>query len=130
MSQLVVASNNPALSCPVRAHVAHDLRNLLVTVGLHLETLQRLSGPSGAKAANAAHALLTRGVALCNDALDRTAGADSRARRRGVDMIGIARQVADLLAPAAPKDFPLISARVVAPPFSPIRTKRSGSFST
>ena len=105
MSQLVVASNNPALSCPLRAHVAHDLRNLLATVGLHLETLQRLSGPSGAKAANAANALLTRGVALCNDALDRTAGADSRARRRGVDMIGIARQVADLLAPAAPKDF-------------------------
>src|SRR5215813_2965728 len=43
MSQLVVASNNPALSCPLRAH-AHDLRNLLATVGLHLETLQRLSG--------------------------------------------------------------------------------------
>jgi hypothetical protein len=59
MSQLVVASNNPALSCPLRTHVAHDLRNLLATVGLHLETLQRLSGPSGAKAANAAHALLT-----------------------------------------------------------------------
>src|SRR6516162_5190529 len=57
MSQLVVASNNPALSCPLRAHVAHDLRNLLATVGLHLETLQRLSGPSGAKAANAANAL-------------------------------------------------------------------------
>src|SRR6516162_5763332 len=33
MSQLVVASNNPALSCPLRAHVAHDLRNLLATVG-------------------------------------------------------------------------------------------------
>src|SRR5262249_22720020 len=80
MSQLVVASNNPALSCPLRAQVTHDLRNLLATVGLHLETLQRLSGPSGAKAANAANALLTRGVALCNDALDRTAGADSRAR--------------------------------------------------
>src|SRR5262249_48276968 len=49
MSQLVVASNNPARSCPLRAHVAHDLRNLLATVGLHLETLQRLSGPSGAR---------------------------------------------------------------------------------
>ena len=46
MSQLVVASNNPALSYPLRTHVAHDLRNLLATVGLHLETLQRLSGPA------------------------------------------------------------------------------------
>src|SRR6516162_8747068 len=86
MSQLVVASNNPALSCPLRAHVAHDLRNLLATVGLHLDTLQRLSGPSSAKAANAAHALLTRGAALCNDALDRIAGADSRARDRPQDL--------------------------------------------
>ena len=99
-------------------NVAHDLRNLLATVGLHRETLQRLSGPSGAKAANAAHTLLTRGAALCNDALDRTAGAE---RRRGVDMIGIARQVADLLAPAAPKDFSFdisqsCSAAVVADP--------------
>src|SRR6266481_6197271 len=105
MSQLVVASTNPALGCPLRGQVAHDLRNLLATVGLHLETLQRLSGPSGAKAANAAHAMLTRGTALCNQALDRTAGADSRAHRKGVDVIEIARQVVDLLAPAAPKDF-------------------------
>jgi len=45
--------------------MAHDLRNLLATVALHLETLQRLSGPSGAKAADAAHALLTRGATLC-----------------------------------------------------------------
>ena len=89
MSQLVVASTNPALGCSLRAHVAHDLRNLLATVGLHLETLQRLSGPSGAKAADAAHALLTRGATLCNNALDRTAGADGRARRRGVDLIGV-----------------------------------------
>src|SRR6516162_2624629 len=73
----------PQASLPViEDSVAHDLRNLLATIGLHLETLQRLSGPSGAKAADAAHALLARGAALCNDALDRTAGADSRARRR------------------------------------------------
>jgi len=43
MLQLVVASNNPARSCPLRAHVAHHLRNLLATVGLHLETLHRLT---------------------------------------------------------------------------------------
>jgi signal transduction histidine kinase len=85
--------------------VAHDLRNLLATIGLHLETLQRLSGPSGAKAADAAHALLTRGAALCNQALDRAANADTRVRRRGADPAQIARHVADLLAPSAPKGF-------------------------
>jgi len=40
---LAVVSNNPALGNPGGAHVAYDLRNLLATVGLHLETLQRLS---------------------------------------------------------------------------------------
>ena len=105
MSQLAVVSAHPAMGYPPGTQAAHDLRNLLATVGLHLETLQRLCGPSGAKAAEAAHALLTRGAALCDNALDRTASADARARRKGVDLIQTARQVALLLAPTAAKEF-------------------------
>ena len=120
MSQLAIVSTNPMLAQPSPARaaqgfaaqgfpaldsMAHDLRNLLATVGLHLETLQRLSGPSGAKSADAAHALLTRGTTLCNSVLDRGAKADSHARRKGADPIQVARQVADLLAPTAPEDF-------------------------
>jgi signal transduction histidine kinase len=91
--------------------VAHDLRNLLATIGLHLETLQRLSGPSGAKAADAAHALLARGATLCNNALQRNASAGANAQRRGVDLPSVARQVADLLRPCAPKGFAFDIAR-------------------
>ena len=107
MSQLAIVSTTPALAQPSPAlgSMTHDLRNLLATVGLHLETLQRLSGPSGTKAADAAHALLTRGATLCNAALDRTTSADGRARRKGLDLLQVARQVADLLAPVAPKEF-------------------------
>jgi signal transduction histidine kinase len=105
MSQLAVVSTNPAMGYLPGAQAAHDLRNLLATVGLHLETLQRLCGPSGTKASDAAHALLTRGAAMCNYALDRGPGPDGRPRRRGVDLIGVARQVADLLTPIAPKGF-------------------------
>src|SRR5262252_7920164 len=113
MSPLAIVSTSPAPASPTWAgqgspalnSMAHDLRNLLATIGLHLETLQRLSGPSGAKAANAAHALLSRGATLCNTVLDRAAGGDGRARRKGVDPMQIARQVADLLVPTAPKDF-------------------------
>jgi signal transduction histidine kinase len=130
MPPLAIASTNPALAPqvgPARlAHhdakpgqaqllpsgtraaqdaVAHDLRNLLATVALHLETLQRLSGPSGAKAADAAHALLTRGATVCNCILDSAARNDGRARRRGVDLMQVARHVADLLGSTAPKDF-------------------------
>lgn len=85
--------------------VAHDLRNLLATIGLHLETLQRLSGPSGAKAADAAHALLARSATLCNNALEGAGVSGGHARRRGVDLLQIAREVADLLRPCAPKGF-------------------------
>lgn len=110
MPQLAIVSTNAALAYPPGGQtchdlVAHDLRNLLATIGLHLETLQRLSGPSGAKAADAAHALLTRGATLCNSVLERTASADGRPHRRGVDLVQIARHVADLLAPTAPKGF-------------------------
>ena len=105
MSQLVVVSDNVAPAYTTSIQVAHDLRNLLASVGLHLETLQRLAGPSGVKAADAAHALLMRGAALCNKSLDRCAGADSRARRRDVDLIQTARDVAELLRPSAPKGF-------------------------
>jgi signal transduction histidine kinase len=105
MSHLAIVSSNPAMGYPPGAQAAHDLRNLLATIGLHLETLQRLSGPAGAKAADAAHALLSRCSALCNGALERAAQGDARARRKGVDVIAVARQVADLLAPSAPAGF-------------------------
>ena len=142
MTQLAIVSTNPMLSQPAPARaaqsfvaeafaaqgfpaldsMAHDLRNLLATVALHLETLQRLSGPSGAKAADAAHALLTRGATMCNAVLDRSTSADGRARRKGVDPIQVARQIADLLAPTVPKDFSFDIQQSTAPACLPIRT--------
>src|SRR5215831_19007164 len=94
-----------ALDPVIQVSVAHDLRNLLATIGLHLETLRRLSGPSGAKAADAAHALLARGATLCNNALEGAGASGAHARRRSVDLLQIAREVADLLRPCAPKDL-------------------------
>lgn len=90
---------------PPTAQAAHDLRNLLATIGLHLETLQRLCGPTGSKAADAAHALLSRGANLCNDVLERTASADGRTHRCRLDAAAIAQQVADLLVSTAPEGF-------------------------
>ena len=84
---------------------AHDLRNLLATLGLHLETLQCLSGANGAKAADAAHAIIERAVALCDAALDSAAQPVHRSRQRRVDLVQTACDVADLLAPGAPLNF-------------------------
>src|SRR5262249_35807920 len=44
---------------------SHDFRNLLATVGLHLDTLARLSGSHGAKTAGAAHSLVVKLSGMC-----------------------------------------------------------------
>jgi signal transduction histidine kinase len=103
MAHFAIVTTNPTR--PPAGQTAHDLRNILASIGLHLETLQRMSGPSGVKAANAAYALLTRGTVLCNSALDCSTRAGNQAGRRRVDLVQTARQIADLLEPSAPKDF-------------------------
>jgi signal transduction histidine kinase len=103
MAHLAIVTTDPA--CHPVAQTAHDMRNILASIGLHLETLQRLTGPSGVKAADAAYALLTRATILCNDALECSTSAGRHPRRRRVDLVQIAQQIAGLLAPSAPKDF-------------------------
>src|ERR1700720_2486037 len=103
MAHFAIVTANPKR--PPAGQAAHDLRNILASISLHLETLQRLSGPSGVKAADAVYALLMRGVVLCNSALDCSTGAGNHAHRRRVDLLQTARQIAGLLEPSAPKDF-------------------------
>jgi signal transduction histidine kinase len=100
MSHLALVSASRAAG-PASVQIAHDLRNLLATIGLHLETLQRLAGSHGTKAASAAHALTTKAATLCNAAIDG-AGSDSPSRRRGVDAMQVIRHVIDLVRPAGP----------------------------
>jgi signal transduction histidine kinase len=103
MAHFAIVTANPKR--PPAGQAAHDLRNILASISLHLETLQRLSGPSGVKAADAVYVLLTRGAVLCNSALDCSNGAGNHARRRRVDLVRTAQQIAGLLEPSAPKDF-------------------------
>ena len=84
MSQLVDVSIDTAMGYPAGAQAAHDLRNLLATVGLHLRDVATPIGPEGAKAAGAA---LTRGATLGNDALDRAGNTDGRVRRKGASSV-------------------------------------------
>jgi signal transduction histidine kinase len=82
---------------------AHDIRNLLATIGLHLDSLERLSGPHGAKAANAAHALIARAGGMCSAAVAAARAADGRRRRHPFDISATIRQVIDLMAPIGPE---------------------------
>ncbi len=101
-----------ALVCPTfraqpssAAQWAHDIRNTLTTVGLHLDTLERLAGTRGHKAVEAAHALMMRATAMCEQALTEGRRAEPPARRRAVDVTTIVHQVTELLAPIAPEGF-------------------------
>jgi signal transduction histidine kinase len=103
MPQLALASLNSQPS----ARWAHDIRNALATVGLHLETLERLSGSRGREIAHAAHVLMSRAAAMCNEAMRQDAQAEASGRRRPFDVAQTIVQVANLLRPTAPEGLEL-----------------------
>lgn len=100
---LAIASLNAGHPVPVR--LSHDIRSALSTIALHLETLERVSGERGAKAAAAALGLVFRAAGMCTDILNEAASPDAPARRTGFDIVTTIRQVTELLAPLAPNGF-------------------------
>lgn len=105
MSQLMLASASPSLGHAPAAQWAHDIRNALAITSLHLETLERLSGAGGRKAANAALAVMKRATGLCNASLAQTGRTDPAAHRRGFDLIKTIKEVATILEPIVPDGF-------------------------
>jgi signal transduction histidine kinase len=97
---------NSARTAPSAAtQWAHDIRNTLATVGLHLDALERLAGAAGRRSIEAAHALMMRATSMCEQALARPAPAQAAACRRPVDVVATVRQIAELLDPVAPEGF-------------------------
>ncbi len=83
---------------------AHDIRNVLSTISLHLNTLELLSGQHGVRSANSIHALIGRVTEMCNDALTGASGV-SGSRREWVNVVQAVEHVADLVLATAPKSF-------------------------
>src|ERR1700761_5598936 len=105
MSHLALVCPTFRASPPPANQWAHDIRNALTTVGLHLDTLERLAGSHGHKAVEAAHALMSRATVMCEQALAQARRGERPSRRRTVDVVAVARQVAELLDPVAPEGF-------------------------
>jgi signal transduction histidine kinase len=105
MSQLTLASVTPTLDAMPASQWAHDIRNALAVTGLHLETLERLSGSAGRKAASAAQAVMKRASDLCNASLAQTGRAGQSSRRRGFDLMVTIKDIAAILEPTLPKGF-------------------------
>jgi len=104
MARLALVPTSRSIERPLSLEPAHDMRNLLTTIGLHLETLERLSGSRGAKPASAARALAAQAADLCA-AMVESADRPTSGRRRCVELTGVIGQVAELLAPVAPAEF-------------------------
>ena len=111
---LTLASINQEAAQPISDALSHDIRSTLATLALHLDTLERLSGPRAAKAASAAHALVSEAAGVCTEALQEAVNPDAPTRRSGFDVVTVIRQVAELLQPIAPEDF-AISVKAAAP---------------
>jgi signal transduction histidine kinase len=105
MTQLSLATSNAVFPSVPPHQWAHDIRNLLGTIGLHLEALEKLSGPAGAKAARAALALIGRGGAMCAGALAEATRARPSGHRRCFDLAKTIKEVVALLEPTAPTGF-------------------------
>ena len=100
MSHLtLVVPSSPSM---LRPALAHDIRNAMAVIGLNIEVLERLAGPSGLRAASATHQLLMRVAALCNDSLRENANEFSVPRRTSLDIVETIRQVIDVLRPITP----------------------------
>jgi signal transduction histidine kinase len=100
MSHLTLVT--PSSPSMLRPALAHDIRNAMAVIGLSIEMLEHLAGPSGTKAASAAHQLLTRVTALCNDSLRENGKALSAPRRTSFNIVDTVRQVVDTLRPITP----------------------------
>lgn len=103
MSQLALAT----LDTPTgpSARWAHDIRNALATVGLHVETLERLSGSRGREIAHAAHLLMSRAAAMCTEAMAEGARPEAVSRRKPFDIVRTIVQIVSLLRPTVPEGF-------------------------
>jgi signal transduction histidine kinase len=105
MSHLALVSPTLRAAPSPATQWAHDIRNTLTTVGLHLDTLERLAGSAGHNAVEAAHALMLRATAMCEQALAQAQRPEPTPRRRTIDAVVAVRQVADLITPIAPAGF-------------------------
>jgi signal transduction histidine kinase len=104
MARLALVSLSRPVERPASAQVAHDIRNILTTIGLHLETLERLAGAPGAKPISAAQALAAKAADLCNAVIEGP-GLGTTGTRGCVDLMSTVGQIAELLSPVAPDEF-------------------------
>ena len=96
---------------------AHDIRSVLATIAVRLNTLESLSGPAGAHAAESIHDLITRVRSLSDLAIIQSHDHKHAKKRRSIEVGAAVEQVAEMILPTAPRGFRIeISAASGYPP--------------
>jgi signal transduction histidine kinase len=83
----------------------HDVRNAIAIASLHLETLGRLSGVAGQRAAGAAQASIKRASDMCKASLAQDQCTGNAGRRSRFDLMQTIGDVVSILAPVVPQGF-------------------------
>jgi signal transduction histidine kinase len=84
------------------AQWAHDIRNTLSTVALHLESLERPCGADAGRILARSDALLKKATSMCSDLMREAAQGSARAPRSTFDVMRTIEEVVELIAPVVP----------------------------
>jgi signal transduction histidine kinase len=85
------------------AQWAHDIRNTLATVALHLESLERRPEPETVRVAARSNALLQKAAGMCSDLMRAAEELGAGVRRRKFDVMHTIGVIVDLIAPIVPE---------------------------
>jgi C4-dicarboxylate-specific signal transduction histidine kinase len=105
MPQIALQSPGVATAPLPPQQWTHDIRNVLATIAVRLNTLENLSGPAGAHAADSIHGLISRVRSLCDEAVTQSHEVRHEDKRRIVEVSAVVEQVAEIVLPTGPKGF-------------------------
>jgi signal transduction histidine kinase len=84
------------------AQWAHDIRNTLSTLALHLEALERRCGIDAARILARSDALLKKATSMCSDLMREAMQSGAHAPRDKFDVMRTIEEVVELIAPVVP----------------------------
>jgi signal transduction histidine kinase len=97
-----VGAKETAMESHALAQWAHDIRNTLSTVALHLESLERRRGIDAAGILARSDALLKKATSMCSDLMREAVQSSARPPRGRFDVMRTIEEVVELIAPIVP----------------------------
>ena len=103
MSQIALQSPFGVAASHLPQQWAHDIRNVLATIAIRLNTLESFPAPRARMPADSIHDLIAKARSLCDQAI--VPWCDTTNKRISVELTAAVEQVADIVLPTAPQGF-------------------------